>query len=204
MAKLTLIPWEPTWLDHQTLDLHAIYRRPQRLRDPIRDTWDIQRDDEGFILWDYVGPMSIRNHNRFRQKGMEYVTLGRAEDVLQAASPSIGEKGATPLGRGNRDPRETAEMYIRQESGVMGPWNAAAYFEDVAEERAARIKRIRENVIENGPEMAELFERQTDPGYRLPEKYRAVAKAADETPEPPKRKRGRPRKVQPVAEEVSA
>jgi hypothetical protein len=200
--RLKLVPWEPTWLAHQSLDLHAIYRRPQRVRDQEADSWDIDRDDEGCIKWDLTPGMSIRNHQKFMQKGMEYVTLATVEDVTLAGDPSIAEKGATPLGAGTRvtlypDEHGPAD-YIRQSTGVRGPWNATAYLKDLADERAEKIARVRENVVEHGPDLAERFEQQTDPGYRLPAKYReAVAETRSELAEPPKRKRGRPRKVQP-------
>lgn len=196
MARLKLVPWEPTWLDHATLDLHAIYRRPQR--DP--KTWQIQRDTDGFVQWDLVGPTTIRSHNKYRMKGMEYVTLGTGEDVIQAANPAIAEKGAVPLGRGNRDPNERADDYLRQPP-YRAPWDAEAYLADMADERATRLAEIVANLEEFGPDGAERFEQQRDPGYVLPERFRQAAEAV--TDEAPKRKRGRPRKEQPEADAVT-
>lgn len=205
--RLQLIPWEPTWLAHQSLDIHAVYRRPQRRRNPETDSWDIIRDDEGLIQWDLTPGMTVRNHRNYTQKGMEYITLATSTDVVEASKPDLVDYGAIPLGqRPDRYPTEDPQAYIRQPSGVRGPWNVGVYLKDEAAAREERIARIRQHVIDQGPDYAEVYERQTDPEYVLPAKYREVAAQAEavETPDPPKRKRGRPRKVQPTEEAVTA
>ena len=196
MARLRLVPWEPTWLTHQTLDLHAIYRRP--VRDP--ETWQVLRDDDGFERWDLTTALPIRQHVRFLQKGFHYVTLATAEDVLHAAAPAIAERGATPLGRGNRRPDEHPDDYLRQ-PGIRGPWNAAAYLADMKDAHRARVEEVEAHLEMYGPDGAEEFERQRDPDYRLPARYREAVTAG-----PVKRKRGRPpgSKNKPKEEVVTA
>lgn len=197
MARLRLVPWEPTWLDHTSLDLHAIYRRPRR----NRQTWQIERDEYGFIAWDLTSGLPIRQHAKFVQKGFQYVTLATAEDVIQASDPSILDRGAVPLGGTNRPADESADVYLRQ-PGVRGPWDATAYLADLEDTRQERVLRIVANIEKYGPDGAEAFERQTDQGYQLPPRFRQPPQpvASTESAEPAKRRRGRPRKVQPAPE----
>jgi hypothetical protein len=181
---LKLVPWEPTWLDNQSLDLHAVWRRPARDRD-----FQIMRDpDTGFVMWDVTTPAGIKNANRFRAKGMEYVTLATQEDVLLASRPEIADKGSLPLGHPARCARlgvdfEDINDYIRQRVRGGGPWDVATYLQDEQIAREERLTRVKANVEKMGAEGAELFERQSDPGYVLPEALKT----------PPKR-RGRPPK----------
>lgn len=193
MPRLKLVPFEPTWLENASLDIHSIYLRPQRYLPEGELSFQIVRDGDGFIVWDVTTPQSIKNHTKLLLKGFKYVTLATPEDVIQAANPDLAQYGTTPLGHPPRDLNERAEDYIRQ-TPYSGPWNCTAYLLDMADERQLRLKKLMENIAKYGPDGAEEFERQLDPGYRLPEKYRAPSEEL--TPRPPRR-RGRPPKAKP-------
>ncbi len=152
---LKLIPFQADWLAHETLDLHAIYRRPKR----DMETGELVRDEFGFVQWDLTTPLPMRSHAKFLAKGFEYVTLATSADVISASDPELAAHGVAPL----HDPRE----YLDQ-ARDRGPWDATKYLADMKEAHAERLRKLKARIEQAGPEVAEEFEQQHDPGFILP------------------------------------
>ncbi len=176
--RLLLVPFEPTWLSHPTLDIHAVYRRPVR----DRVTYEPVRDEYGFVQWDLTTGLPIRGHYKWTAKGFEYVTLASRDDVVQAAHYGLSDKGTTPLQR--------PDLYLNQ---LHGPWHTASYLLDCEDIKNERIAKILLNVASYGLQGAEEFERQTDAGFKMTPFYEQSKAAAKVAGEPVKKRRGRPK-----------
>ena len=179
---LKLIPFDPQWMTHETLDLHAVYRRPKRTFDG-----DLIRDEHGFIQWDVTTALPVRSHYKWVAKGFEYVTLAKTEDVINAADPELAQAGVTPL--------HNPQQYLDQ-ARDRGPWDSQKYLDDMRESHRDRVEKLKDRITRMGPDGAEEFERERDPEYVLPASLNKLV--SDMTP--PKRKPGRPKKhEEPVA-----
>lgn len=168
---LTLVPFNPEWATHDTLDLHAIYRRPVR----DLETDEFARDKHGFVRWDLTTPLPVRSHAKWTAKGYAYVTLSSSQDVIDAAAP----EGCQPL--------HNPKQYLDQ-ARDHGPWNAQQYLADLHDAASKRLAEIQGRVAKYGWEEAETLERDRDPGYVMPASMKA------ESP-----RRGRPKKREEVA-----
>ena len=213
--RLQMVPFEPTWLEHSSLDLHAIYLRPTQKRNLDTDKMEYDRDADGFVQWNATTALPVRKHYAWLAKGFRYLTLATPEDIARATDPKIIQRGALPLGMREKHPTERPQDYVVQPSGVRGPWNVRVWLEDGAAERRERRARVIANIKEHGAAYAELAEQRDDRDYVLPqalvdEALKPPALPDDEpmavvVPDvvPPKRKRGRPRK-NPQTEAVPA
>lgn len=179
---LKLVPFSSSWVTHETLDVHAIYRRP--VRNP--DTGDIQRDEYGFVMWDLTTPLPVRQHARWVAKGFEYVTLATNTDIVDVSTAE------------GLDPLFDSEQYMGQHPRTRAPWFADQYLQDIREAHTVRRDSLLQRIAKLGPDAAEEFEQQKDPGYALPDNLRSVTDVRTVTidDEPTPKKRGRPRKRQ--------
>jgi hypothetical protein len=199
--SLKLVPFNPVWISHDKIDIHAIYRRPRFVQDTFGE-WVREYDANGLPTWDLTGPLPVKQHVRWESKGFEYVTLANRESLAVAA------KMGTLVGGSYRD-------YDQHQTG--GPWSFRKYHEGQQQAQTAEIDQIREAVAKYGPEVYEDIRRTTEPGFRLPDELKRKARATSEpvndvaaqpvyvpVGQPPKRRGGRPRKVRPVSEEQPA
>lgn len=148
---LRLVPFNPAWINHDKLDIKAMYRRP---RFTVDDWGDRQRefDADGLPTWDVVGPLPIKKHIDWQRKGFEYVTLAN-RDSLRAAA----HFGTVPGALADYDQHATG-----------GPWNARKYLETQKTMDLAQAEQLAADVARFGAEAVEAIRRQTDPSFTLP------------------------------------
>lgn len=151
---IAIVPFNPGWLDSSSLDLLAVYRRPQT--HPI--TKERVTDADGRQAWDYAN-LPMRRHNDWTKKGYEYVTLARVDDVVKvrAATPEV-LAGYKRTG----DPEE--RMFLMQEF-----LKHATVVDDAKHADLIAL------VHEFGSEATERIRRGADPTFELPEKLRGIA-----------------------------
>lgn len=133
---LKLVPFNDSWIQHDKLDLHAIYRRPRFTTDEYGDP--VRVLENGLPAWDLTGPQPVKQHNKLRAKGFEYVTLADAQSLSDAY-----KKGTLlPVGATPRD--------YAQDSQTGGPWNYRKYAEGRASEMSDAITQLRADVAKFG------------------------------------------------------
>lgn len=157
---LKLVPFSEAWITHDKIDVHAIYRRPRFVEDEYGE-WQPQYDADGLQVWDLTGPLPVRKHNAWRQKGFEYVTLANRDSLIIAAKAGTIENW---------------RQYDQHQTG--GPWNYRKYIEGANSGRTAELDSLRANVEKFGWEAAEAIKQQTDPHFKMPDALKAPKKAA--------------------------
>lgn len=150
---LRLVPFNDVWIDHDRLDLKAIYRRPEREENDEGEMVQ-KRDADGLPIWNLTTPLSVKLHNAWKAKGFEYVTLANRESLVMAA-----RKG-TLIGGSVKD-------YDQHATG--GPWNYRKYIAGQSVERQDAVDQLKQDVAEFGPEAVEKLRQRTDPAFRLPD-----------------------------------
>ncbi len=157
---LKLVPFHESWVTHNLLDMHAIYRRPARIEDEYGELVQA-RDPDGNPMWDLTTPLPIRQHNKWRAKGYEYVTLANA----------VGPEGALHYVRlaaaygtlAGGSPKDYS-----QDPRTGGPWNFKKYLDGQKTSQTEGTSRLERDVLEFGSAAVERIRRQTDPGFTLP------------------------------------
>jgi hypothetical protein len=151
---LKLVPFQAAWIQHEKLDLHAIYRRPRFREDEYGEIQPVPGE------WDLTGPLPVKQHNKWQAKGFEYVTLANRDSLRSAAK----------LGTIAGDWRE----YDQHQTG--GPWNYRKYAEGqkvsaaVEQEQAAvALAKLQADVERFGWEAVEAIRQQADPSFKVPE-----------------------------------
>lgn len=159
---LKLVPFNNVWVDHNKLDLKAIYRRPRWTKDEFDQ--DVQeRGPDGLPLWDLTGPLPVKQHNKWLAKGFEYVTLADRDSLIEAH-----RKGTLVLGPGITSVRE----YDQHQTG--GPWNYKMYAAGQSRHDNAALLQLRENVQRWGSEAYQAIRRETDPTFTLPKELQGI------------------------------
>jgi len=159
---LKLIPFNPIWVQHDRLDLKAIYRRPHMEPDAYGDHHQTL-DKDGMPEWDIVGPLPIKNHNKWAAKGFEYVTLANRESLVEAyRKGTLLPEGAVP-----RD-------YDQHRTG--GPWNYRLWLEGRAGEADSAFALLKADVEKFGADAVESIRRRIDPSFTLPPSLRSEPK----------------------------
>ena len=172
---LKLVPFNPSWITHERIDIKAIYRRPRFVEDQYGD-FERELGPDGLPAWDLTTPLPVKQHSKWAQKGFEYVTLASRNDLVAAAKE-----------------HSVANWKEYDQHATGGPWNIRLYLEGQVVERSDQAAQIASDVERFGPEAVESIRRQTDPTFRLPEHLRAAeAEPVAEGVAP--RRPGRPRK----------
>lgn len=158
---LRLVPFNPTWISHERIDIKAIYRRPRFVSD---DYGEMHReyDANGLPTWDLTGPLPVKQHTKWTQKGFEYVTLANRDSLAVAY-----RMGTLPSGTTFRD-------FDQHQTG--GPWNYRKYIEGQADTQTTDLDDLRRDVEAFGAEAVETLRRRTDPHFRLPEALKGTTK----------------------------
>jgi hypothetical protein len=159
MAGLRLVPFNATWISHDKIDIHAIYRRPRFKEDKYGEQHR-ELDGNGMPTWDIVGPLPIRRHNDWEKKGFQYVTLANRESLAVAS-----RFGTLPDGTTMRD-------FDQHQSG--GPWSPRLYAEGMEQATDLAMARLESDVRKYGSEVVENVRRGVDPEFSLPEKLRGI------------------------------
>jgi hypothetical protein len=158
-APLRLVPFNATWIAHDKIDVHAIYRRPRYKADEFGDLYR-ERDKDGLPTWDITGPLPVRRHNDWIKKGFEYVTLADRESLAVAA-----RFGTLPDGM-------TAKDFDQHQTG--GPWNYRRYVLGIGEVNDAALAQLEADCRKYGSEAVEQIRRSSDPTFVLPDKLRDI------------------------------
>lgn len=158
---LKLVPFNPSWVNHDKIDIHAIYRRPRFIEDAYGERRR-ENDKDGLPTWDLTGPLPLRQHQRWLSKGFEYVTLANRESLLVAA-----RFGTLPEGH-------PASMYDQHQTG--GPWNWKKYSEGQEETQTLDVQQLHEDVMEFGSIAVTRMKRRMsgDPNYELPANLQGI------------------------------
>jgi len=152
---LKLIPFNDKWITHDRLDVHAIYRRPRWVEDEFGE---LQRElsPNGLPTWDLTGPLPVRQHNRWRTKGFEYVTLADRDSLVMAARSATLPEG-------------TRMADFIQNTMTGGPWHYRKYVAGQESTSTLEAEQLDADVREFGSVVVETLRRRTDPSFRLPE-----------------------------------
>jgi hypothetical protein len=164
--RLKLVPFNNAWVQHDKLDLKAIYKRPRYTVNAYDETVLETDDKTGEPKYDLTGALPVRHHNKYAAKGFVYVTLADRESLKAA-----GEHGTI---QGNW--RE----YDQHQTG--GPWNYKLY--QLGQEEAADVAfaELEEQVKQFGSAAVLQIRRTVDPKFELPKKLRSVKAPKETTP----------------------
>jgi hypothetical protein len=166
VPPLKLVPFNSTWIDHDKIDIHAIYRRPRFTLDEYGEKVRELDPETKLPTWDLTGPLPIRQHNRWtnKEKGFEYVTLANREALVVAA-----RYGTLPEGTTYADFNQHAQG---------GPWNYRRYrvgLKDAADNDSIRL---RQDIDELGWQVVERVRQQVDPTFKIPDEFKKPAPKA--------------------------
>ncbi len=157
--SLKLIPFNDAWITHEKIDVHAIYRRPRYVEDEFGEMVR-EFDNSGKATWDITGPLPVRQHNKWRAKGFEYVTLANRTSLKIAA-----QFGTLP-------PGTSAAEFDQHQTG--GPWSWKKYVQDAETMSTIEAEQLRQDIDEFGADVVERIRQRTDPAFRIPEHLRGV------------------------------
>lgn len=149
---LKCVPLVPGMFGDTKLDLKAIYRRRKQ------DNWGTpELDANGLEQWDLTGPLPLRRHQDYVNKGFEYLTLADEQSLVDA-----------------RHLVPHWEQYANQDRRTRSPFSQALYLEDVRSHDDRELVDLREMVEQFGPEAVTAIRRKTQPGFELPASLKAV------------------------------
>lgn len=159
---LKLVPFNEAWITHEKLDIRGIYRRPRWTKDQF-DQDVQQRGPDGLPLWDLTGALPIKQHNKWRAKGFEFVTLADRESLFAAY-----QKKTLMLPDGM-----TLRDFDQHQTG--GPWNYKMYAAGQSQQDNATLLKMRADVQEFGSAAYEKIRRGVDPTFTLPKELQGIA-----------------------------
>ena len=159
---LKLVPFNAAWIDHDKIDVHAIYRRPRFVEDEFGEK-QREYDKDGLPTWDLTGPLPVKKDVTWRRKGFEYVTLANRESLIVAA------RTGTLIGGSIRD-------YDQHQQG--GPWNYRKYVQGQATTHSDAADQLKADIAKYGWEAVEAIRRQIDPDFTVPAHLKTPAPAA--------------------------
>ena len=162
---LKCVPLHPAWVGNESrLDLKAIYARRKQ------DNWGVPiLDADGREQWDTTGPLPLRRHHKWVEKGFQYITLADFDSLQQAAAYLDEDWRSYIADRRTRSPF-SLDLWLAQR----------------AQQQQAELDDLRGLVAKFGAEAVTAIKRQTNPAWTMP--------AAALTEDPVKRGPGRPRK----------
>lgn len=157
--SLKLVPFNPAWVNHDKIDIKAIYRRPRFKADEFGE-FDREYDANGIPTWDLTGPLPIKQHNKWMAKGFEYVTLADRASLQTAArfSTLMDDSG---------QPTNNWMQYDQHQSG--GPWSYKKYHAGIQQTTTLAAQELEAQVAKFGWEAVEAIRRSSDPNFRVPE-----------------------------------
>lgn len=158
---LKLIPFNDKWLTLDRMDVHAIYRRPRYKEDQFGEMHR-ELNDRGLPTWDLTGPLPVKQHNKWRAKGFEYVTLANRDSLVLAA-----RAGTLPEGTRFHD-------WV-QDTTTNGPWNYKKYIVGQEQTTTLEAEQLEADVREFGSAAVETIRRRHDQTFRLPDHLRDIA-----------------------------
>lgn len=165
---LKLVPFNEAWVSHERLDIHAIYRRPRYREDEYGGLVQ-ERGPDGQPLWDLTAPLPVRQHNRWRAKGFEYVTLANHEGQGGAI------KHVADAHRAGTIPGRVKDYANCPRTG--GPWNLKMYLDGLKATDDEAVEQLKADIAEFGWQTVEKLRRRTDPHFSVPDALKGDVKA---------------------------
>lgn len=156
--RLKLVPFNNAWVQHDKLDIKAIYKRPRFAVNDLDETVLEEDPKTGLPMYDLTGALSVRHHNKHAAKGFLYVTLADRQSLYAA-----GEHGTIA---GNW--RE----YDQHQTG--GPWNYKLWLKGQEEGDAADFAELEAQVKQFGSAAVLQIRRTVDSKFSLPTKLRNI------------------------------
>lgn len=184
-GPLKLVPFNSTWIQHDKMDLKAIYRRPRYKQDEFGE-YEREYDQDGNQMWDLTGPLPVKQHVRWTAKGFEYVTL--ADRVSLAIA---GQHGTVLNDSG--EPTSDWRQYDQHQTG--GPWNYKKYAAGQTGALHRAAQELLDDIAEYGWETVEKLRRRTEPGFRIPDHLKRAAASTKDQPTPQVVKAAKPPKT---------
>jgi hypothetical protein len=156
---LKLVPFNSSWINHDKIDIKAIYRRPRYVQDKYGDFEREIDPKTGQPTWDLTGPLPIKQHTKWTSKGFEYVTLADASSLATAASfGTIHDEAGNPT--------NNWRQYQAVQTG--SPWNFRMYDEGQATTTTLAAEQLTADVYEFGSAAVQAIRRRQDPAFTLP------------------------------------
>jgi hypothetical protein len=158
-VSLKLVPFNDAWISHDKIDIHAIYRRPKWIED---EYGEFQRkvDAHGVPEWDLTGPLPVKQHNKWRSKGFEYITLANRASLQTAV------RYGTLLDQ-SLQPTTNWQQYDQHQAG--GPWNWRKYNEGQHHTTTLAAEELENDIRQFGWQAVEAIRRRVDPSFRVAE-----------------------------------
>lgn len=158
-AVFKAVPFDENWINHDKIDIHAIYRRP------ILDDVGEQVTVDGIPQWDFTTGLPVRRHYDWAKKGFQYVTL--------ADSKSLANKHVL---QGLRAKSLNPSDYIMLRNRMVGqsPWNPQLYLASADQVERDSFASLRALVERLGSDVVRDVKRADDPTFELPRHLRDI------------------------------
>ena len=159
-AFFTAVPFDPRWIAHDKVDVHAIYRRPI-----LDDVGEQSLDAYGVPMWDLTGGLPVRRHHDWIRKGFEYVTLADVESLRnKIVVQGLVEQGLKP----------GDFIMLRNRISGASPWNPQLYLASQSTRDRAQADGLTSLVELRGSDAVRDVMRLTNPTFELPVHLRGI------------------------------
>jgi len=167
---LKLVPFNNAWISHDKIDIKAIYQRPRSKEDEYGEFIQIL-DENGEQSYDLTGPLPIKQHVKWSQKGFKYLTLASRDALMVAYATNtlLDDNGNV-----------THDWQQYNQHSTHGPWNYKKYLEGYQESKLAASQDLVNDIAEYGWELVEKLRRRSDPGFSVPDYLKPEFKKAAE------------------------
>ena len=162
---LKCVPFNNGWINHQKLDLHAIYQRPRFVRDEFDEMYR-EYNAQGEPTWDLTGPLPVKAHVHWAAKGFRYVTLADLSSLMMAAANNM-------LLDDDGNVTANYQQYV-QHQNPPGPWSYKKYLAGQTATLNAAAVQLRADVEEFGSEAVERLRKRQEPDFALPPSLRGI------------------------------
>lgn len=159
-AEFKAVPFDETWINHDKIDVHAIYRRPI-----LDDLGEQKLDAHGVPQWDYTGGLPVRRHLDWVKKGFQYVTLADGKSLSnKLVVAGLAAKGL----------RHTDFIMWRTRTIPATPWNPALYLASQSQHDRVQSDQLRTMVERLGSQAVLDVSRNFNPLFELPVHLRDI------------------------------
>ncbi len=157
---LKLVPFNSKWINHEKIDVHAIYRRPRYKEDEYGEKYRELDPKTHLPTWDVTGHLPVKAHNVWLNKGYQYITLHSRNDLQVAAM-----HGTLLDAEGNA----TADWRQYDQHQTGGPWNYKKYMDGQTATNTLDADQLEADVNRFGSDAVEAIRRSTDKAFALPD-----------------------------------
>lgn len=152
-AVFKAVPFDENWINHDKIDIHAIYRRP------ILDEVGEQVHIEGIPQWDFTTGLPVRRHYDWVKKGFHYLTLADPKSLANKhVLQGLRVKGLNPADF----------IMLRNRMVGQSPWNPQLYLASADQVERESFASLRALVERLGSDAVRDVKRVDDPTFELP------------------------------------